>query len=59
MYVPGADAGNGIYVFNLATLIPDEEPDLGIRNIVEITASATGYESVTHKINCNSLTFST
>ena len=59
IYVPGADAGNGIYVFNLATLIPDEEPDLGIRNIVEITASATGYESVTHKINCNSLTFST
>ena len=59
MYVPGADAGNGIYVFNLATLIPDWEPDDPIRNIVEITASATGYESVIHKINCNSLTFST
>lgn len=59
MYIPGADAGNGIYVFNLATLIPDEEPDDAIWNVVEITASATGYESVTHKITCNKLTFST
>ena len=59
IYATGADAGNGIYIFNLATLIPGSEPDLGIRNIVEITASATGYESVTHKVNCNRLTFST
>jgi hypothetical protein len=59
IYLPGADAGNGIYVFNLATVLPEWDPDSEIMNIVEITASATGYESVTHKIKCNSLTFST
>lgn len=58
-YVPGANAGNGIYVFNLATALPDWDPEAAIMNIAEITASAIGYESVTHKINCNSLTFST
>ena len=52
--VPGADAGNGIYVFNLVNS-GGAIVSFGMDNIIEITASATGYESVTRKISCNSL----
>lgn len=52
--VPGAYAGNGIYVFNLVNF-GDALVPYGMANIIEITASATGYESVTQKISCNSL----
>lgn len=52
--VPGAYAGNGIYVFNLVNF-GDAIVSYGMDNIIEITASATGYESVTQKISCNRL----
>lgn len=52
--VPGAYAGNGIYVFNLVNF-GDALVPYGMANIIEITASATGYESVTQKISCNRL----
>ena len=52
--VPGAYAGNGIYVFNLVNS-GGAIVSFGMDNIIEITASATGYESVTQKISCNDL----
>lgn len=52
--VPGAYAGNGIYVFNLVNF-GDALVSYGMDNKIEITASATGYESVTQKIGCNRL----
>lgn len=53
LIVPGADAGNGIYVFNLVD--PEYDLGYGVPDLIIITASATGYESVTHTISCNSL----
>lgn len=52
--VPGAYAGNGIYVFNLVNS-GGAIVSFGMDNIIEITASATGYESVIQKISCNNL----